>query len=277
MVELVQELVNSELVKLGTQDGELKFSAVTKAEADKVSKMTDEERMIYSHIEAAGRDGIWQKIIKTKTNLHQHIFTKSLKALENKRFVKSIKDVKHPTRKIYMLYNLQPSIALTGGPWFTDSELDTEFVESLLNIVWQFITTKSLPNPFPGQLKRAPGEEYNPDQTTYCSTFDGYPLLEDVLDFILKSGITTVDLSVGDIKSLCDVLEYEDRIERVGELDDCYKATWQSILEKGGGLREGTDPMEIKDSQWSIFDWYTQMPPSENDPDVMCLDSWINS
>ena len=33
-----------------------------------------------------------------------------------------------------MLYNLQPSIDVTGGPWFTDSELDTEFIETLLEV-----------------------------------------------------------------------------------------------------------------------------------------------
>lgn len=40
-----------------------------------------------------------------------------------------------PTRKIYMLAGIQPSVELTGGPWFTDNELDTELVEQLKKIV----------------------------------------------------------------------------------------------------------------------------------------------
>ncbi|TFK89345.1 hypothetical protein K466DRAFT_584713 [Polyporus arcularius HHB13444] len=32
---------------------------------------------------------------------------------------------------IYMLYDLQPSEELTGGPRYTDNELDIEFIELL--------------------------------------------------------------------------------------------------------------------------------------------------
>ena len=30
-----------------------------------------------------------------------------------------------------MLSTINPSVELTGGPWFTDNELDTEFVDAL--------------------------------------------------------------------------------------------------------------------------------------------------
>lgn len=282
LLELVQELMNYQLLKLVTQNATLKFSAVQKSEAEKVSRMTEEEKMIYSHIEAAGRDGIWQKIIKSKTNLHQHIFTKSLKNLEQKRYVKSIKDVKHPTRKIYMLYNLQPSIELTGGPWFTDSELDTEFVESLLGIVWKYVVTKSYPSPFATSTASSTGDNvHNPNavnkvQCSYAAQYENYPSLYDIQQFIQKTGITSVELSIGDIKSLCDVLIFEDKIEKVPLLEG-YKATWQSVLEAGGGIQEGENPMAIKETPFSVFDFFTQIPPGDNDPDVMFLDSWINA
>lgn len=278
LLDLIQELLNFQMVKLVTQNGILKFAAVAKTEADKVSKMTEEEKMIYSQIEAAGRNGIWQKIIKLRTNLHQYIFAKSLKALEQKRYVKSIRDVKHPTRKIYMLYNLQPSVELTGGPWFTDSELDTEFVESLLSIVWRFICTKSYPNPFPGAAGPSESTKFNLDQASYSNGYDGYPTLEDILKFIKKSGVTSVELALSDIQSLCDVLMFEDKIEKISmNLEDAYRATWQSVLEAGGGVPEGTNPMELKETYFSLFDFYTQMPPSEDDPDVGYLDHWINN
>lgn len=47
-----------------------------------------------------------------------------------------------PTRKIYMLAGIQPSVELTGGPWFTDNELDTELVEQLKKIVQKFLQQK---------------------------------------------------------------------------------------------------------------------------------------
>lgn len=38
-----------------------------------------------------------------------------------------------------MLAGIQPSVELTGGPWFTDNELDTELVEQLKKIVQKFL------------------------------------------------------------------------------------------------------------------------------------------
>ncbi len=45
----------------------------------------------------------------------------------------------NPTRKIYMLYHLEPSVEMTGGPWYTDHELDTEFIKLLCSACLRFI------------------------------------------------------------------------------------------------------------------------------------------
>lgn len=47
--------------------------------------------------------------------------------------------MKYPTRKIYMLSHLEPSSAITGGPWYTDNELDTEFIKQLMDACLGFI------------------------------------------------------------------------------------------------------------------------------------------
>lgn len=47
--------------------------------------------------------------------------------------------VQYPTRKLYMLEGLEPSVALTGGPWYTDNELDTEFIDTLIKACFKFI------------------------------------------------------------------------------------------------------------------------------------------
>lgn len=38
-----------------------------------------------------------------------------------------------------MLFHLQPSVEITGGPWYTDNELDTEFIKLLSGAVLHFI------------------------------------------------------------------------------------------------------------------------------------------
>lgn len=47
--------------------------------------------------------------------------------------------MQHPNLKMYMLEHLEPSVALTGGPWYTDNELDTEFIKLLSTACLRFI------------------------------------------------------------------------------------------------------------------------------------------
>jgi DNA-directed RNA polymerase III subunit RPC6 len=38
-----------------------------------------------------------------------------------------------------MMFHLDPSVEMTGGPWYTDNELDTEFIKLLCRACLQFI------------------------------------------------------------------------------------------------------------------------------------------
>src|ERR1700730_11843943 len=38
-----------------------------------------------------------------------------------------------------MLSHLDPSIELTGGPWYTDNELDTEFIRNIYDIILHYV------------------------------------------------------------------------------------------------------------------------------------------
>lgn len=281
LLEAAQELINKKLLKLVKQGDELKFQATSMSEASKITSMSEDEAMIYSHIEASGREGIWTKTLKAKTNLHQHIVVRCLKSLESQRYIKSIKSVKHPTRKIYMLYNLQPSIEVTGGPWFTDSELDTEFIDSLLKVVWRFIASKSYPTVF-----QAPSPNVNIMQASFPTTHSGFASLPSIVDFIANANITTVDLAISDVRSLCEVLIYDDKIEPIEHMIDTYKVTWMSILEAGYG-RDFENPSnetfispKLKSlaapKHFSIFDSYSVIDSAlADDKDLVYFDSWI--
>lgn len=273
LMKNAQVLLNKGLLKIlesdndGTSDSNEKqilFAAITEQEAKKVSNMTADEAMVYSHVEAAGREGIWTKTIKAKTNLHQHIVLRCLKSLESQSYIKSVKSVKHPTRKIYMLYHLTPSIDVTGGPWFTDSELDTDFIDSLLIVIWKFIAQKTFPKCFkkkgliPNGLKQF---SYPAQILTGMGSL--LPTLSDVNEFIISSGITTIELTLSDVKALCDVLEFDEKIEKVG---GSYKATWQSVLEAGGGKIEGEDIYAPSDNQiFNINDNYRVLDTAINE------------
>lgn len=277
---LAQELVNSNLVKLMKQGDILKFQAKAVAEANKISAMSNDEVMVYSYIEASGREGIWTKTIRAKTNLHQHVVLKCLKSLESQRFIKSIKSVKNPTRKIYMLYNLQPSIEVTGGPWFTDNELDTEFIDSLLTVIWRYIASKTFPHAF-----QPPSSNVNVVQSSYPANHTGYITLDAAMEFITSNKITNIELGIGDIRSLCEVLVYDDKLELINGTVDTYKATWQSVLEAGYGrsyLEEGSKYADMKsvfeNPSFSIFENNSVVVQEDDEgaEDIVYLDSWIH-
>lgn len=62
--------------------------------------------------------GLWTKDMKLRTNLAQPVIQKILKTLETRRLVKSVKNINNPSRKVFMLYELEPSRELTGGAWW---------------------------------------------------------------------------------------------------------------------------------------------------------------
>ncbi|CAR30859.1 ZYRO0E04114p [Zygosaccharomyces rouxii] len=264
LMPIVQELLDKNLIKLVKQNNELKFQAVDIFEAQKKSAMSAEESLVYSYIEASGREGIWTKTIKAKTNLHQHVVLKCLKSLESQRYVKSVKSVKYPTRKIYMLYNLQPSIDVTGGPWFTDSELDVEFINSLLTIVWRFASDRTFPNGF----KNFSGNDKK--ELLYAPNVKNYSTIQDILDFIVASQVVNVELTPANIRSLCDVLVYDDKMEKISH--DCYRVTLESVrqMTQYGGLISNDD-----DGEFSIFDYFNLIAPSQNDKEAVYFDEWI--
>ena len=125
--------------------------------------MTDTEKIVYQIIKSAKNKGIWIKDIKSKSNLHSQLVNTNIKSLEKKSMIKSVKSVKvwdtlssnsqgviahtyhetqNPTKKVYMLYDIEPSVELTGGAWYTDQELDVEFIDQLSNQLYKFILTK---------------------------------------------------------------------------------------------------------------------------------------
>lgn len=57
-------------------------------------------------IERAGNKGIWTRDIKTHTNIPQQVVTKTLRLLETRQLVKSVKSISSKNKKLYMLYDL---------------------------------------------------------------------------------------------------------------------------------------------------------------------------
>ncbi|KAG6880066.1 hypothetical protein C0992_006878 [Termitomyces sp. T32_za158] len=186
--------------------GSVSFRAVTKSELVATKDLTGEENLVLGHIKASRNEGIWTKHLKAKTNLHQTVIDRCLKTLTQKRLIKRVPSVQHPTRKIYMLENLEPSVALTGGPWYTDNELDTEFIKHLSDACLKFIRDISFPK------RHGDGVE---GPLYALSNSPDYPSAEQIRNSLRRARLTETELNVEHVEMLLNVLVLDGEIERL--------------------------------------------------------------
>ncbi|KAF8211351.1 RNA polymerase Rpc34 subunit-domain-containing protein [Mycena galopus ATCC 62051] len=186
--------------------GNVIFRAVTKGELEQTKDLNGEESLVLGHIKTAHNEGIWTKHLKTKTNLHQTIIDRSLKTLTQKKLIKRVPSVQHPTRKIYMLEGIEPSVALTGGPWYTESELDTAFIETISQACLKFIRDVS----FPKQRKEVRDGALFP-----ISNAPRYPTAAQVHNTLHQARLTETELSVEHVEMLLDVLVLDGEVEKL--------------------------------------------------------------
>ncbi|KAF1797712.1 RNA polymerase Rpc34 [Mucor lusitanicus] len=198
----MNSLLKKNTLEVISLNGENMLKAIDLRDAEKASKLNDDARLVYNTIRSAGNNGIWTKDLKKKTNLHTIVLNRTLKSLEQKQEIKAVKHVKYPTRKIYMLFSLSPSSEVTGGAWYTDQELDTDFIDSLKAACLKYIMSRSFP--------RVEGV----NDAVFGADHEHYPTATEVRRFITESRISSIDLSVKDITSLLDVLVYDGVVEK---------------------------------------------------------------
>ncbi|PPQ72523.1 hypothetical protein CVT24_004829 [Panaeolus cyanescens] len=190
---------------LANSSGQVSFRAISKEEVLATKDLSGEENLVLSHIKFSGNEGIWTKHLKTKTNLHQTIIDRCLKTLTQKRLIKRVQSVQHITRKIYMLEGLEPSISLTGGPWYTDNELDTEFIQNLMEACYRLISDITFPKVRGGS-----------DNLLYpISNAPKYPTADQIRTSLRKARLTETELSVEHVEMLLNVLVLDGKIEKL--------------------------------------------------------------
>ncbi|KAK3262962.1 hypothetical protein CYMTET_28211 [Cymbomonas tetramitiformis] len=142
-----------------------------------------EDMIIYQLIKAVGAEGIWTKDLRFKSNLTQPQMTKALKVLESKQLIKAVKSVTTQNRKVYMLFELEPSKELTGGAWYTEQEFDAEFIEVLRGHCLKYIEHQ------------------------------GRATLDEVVEFVSSSGLSKVELRPEDILQVLHTLMFDGKMD----------------------------------------------------------------
>eukprot|EP00878_Enallax_costatus_P029657 GHUV01032197.1.p1 GENE.GHUV01032197.1~~GHUV01032197.1.p1 ORF type:complete len:205 (+),score=34.22 GHUV01032197.1:295-909(+) len=152
--------------------------------------------LIYQVIKQAGNLGVWTRDMKMRTNLSQPQISKILKVLEGRNLIKSIKNVNNPSKKLFICSELEPSTEVTGGAWYTDQQLDREFIDVLRETCYKLIERSESP----------------------------HASLADIADFINSKGLARVELKEDDIQTLLNTLIADGRIEPLEDTDSSGEA-----------------------------------------------------
>ena len=183
--------------------------------------------------------------------------------------ISDMKSVEHPTRKMYIKASLQPSERATGGAWFTDGDLDEDFIETIMKILYQYIKKRSWYNSqdrdkkkkmpkkthrkvSPEEVKAARDKALGPrdvkmeDREPVAKTeyerllplpagYQEYPTVDEMTAFILDKEVSKgTTLSSQEIQQLLDLLVYDGKIERLvaGPEAFAYKSVRKTFLEE---------------------------------------------
>jgi len=115
-----------------------------------------------------------------------------------------------------MLFDLEPDSSITGGAWYSNQEFESEFIEILTKQSYKFLEAKKS-KALKNTTIRSPLVKYN---TSYATA-------DRVLEFISKTGVSKVRLTVEDIISILDLLVYDGlaakRVNSEGKIE--YRST----------------------------------------------------
>jgi len=183
------------------------FAYQSKEEGAKRRGLTDEDQAVLAIVEHASTAGAWSRDIRTRSGLPQAGVARSLKALEARQLIKSVRSVEGQTRKVYLLFELEPDRRLTGGAWYSDRALDLDLVEQARELCHSYLLHGS-------SLRADPAEERR----------GGRPRrVGEIAAYVRRTRIFHVDFSTADVHRVVMTLVYDGRAvvhEDEGDDDD---------------------------------------------------------
>ncbi|KAG9248485.1 RNA polymerase Rpc34 [Calycina marina] len=145
LLAVAQGLCNEKKWKIVTDNtGAIAWRVRSQEEATKYNSLKPEDEIVYSFIDESGRDGIWIKTIRSRSQLHDSLVNAAIKHLVSKKYIQEMKSVEASTRKMYIRSGLVQSDKTKGGPWFTDGDLDEVFIDGVRQALYDYILNTSL-------------------------------------------------------------------------------------------------------------------------------------
>ncbi|KAJ1355908.1 hypothetical protein KIN20_013483 [Parelaphostrongylus tenuis] len=191
-------LVSKKLIIAKTSSGVLKLKVNANTQ---LTGATEEEQAIFTLIEDSKRKGIWIRELRDGSGLSQIQLRKVLKSLEQKRLIKNVKAV-GTTKKCYILYDLEPDTSVTGGTFYSDQQLDSELIYTLVNVCTGYVNSR-----------RKHAIDTHPDDLNMQKELSAIRP-QEVADFILEKRVLNVSITLEDVERILDVAVLDGAIER---------------------------------------------------------------
>lgn len=189
LVPIINELMTSSRLTMSKIGGDLVYSLVSDEVASKFSGLDANHKLVYQVIEKAGNVGIWTKDIRIQTNIQQQTITKIFKTLEGRQLIKPVKSVNAKSKKIYMVYGLQPAKEVTGGPWYTELEFDHEFINELRAFILLCVQ----------RINQGKGVT-----------------LDEITEKMKQGKVSRVELNPDEVQQLLQTLAFDFKVEQAG-------------------------------------------------------------
>lgn len=202
----------------------LLYKARNLVNLEKIKGSTKEEEIIYHIIEEAGNRGIWVRDIRVQSNLAQAQLNKVLKTLESRKLVKSIKSVGAARKKTYMLFEMEPDVAVTGGAFYSDQDVDMQFVDLLNQQCLKYLR---------GKAQFASEKYSDPIMKSKAS----FVASIEICRHINELKISKIELTVKDMERVLDTLVYDGSVEKDDQQGSMYRAVQPILIDAAGYTR----------------------------------------
>lgn len=100
---------------------------------------------MFKLISDAGSQGMWAKDLATKSKIPAGTLARLTKMLEHRKLIKQITPAQYRSRKVWMLYELEPATELSGGSWYKDGQIDSDLIARLRRASMDFISNSAGP------------------------------------------------------------------------------------------------------------------------------------
>ncbi|KAF7547841.1 hypothetical protein G7046_g8882 [Stylonectria norvegica] len=255
LARVVQSLSDDKLfITMREASGQVLWKWRDAQEAHKYKQCSSEEQvMVYSLIDDSGGDGIWSQTLQKRLNMHDSVLKNALKHLQTKGLIAPFKNVEHPNKKMYIKASIRPSDRATGGPWYTDQNLDVPFIQDLHRVIFDYVKKHSsyhskhgsgevrtqvpkkgvLKGGVVGKKRGASHLDEPPSKMVKTSAaatpapkkdallplpagYTAYPTVREIARFISTSGVATnTVLTEIDVKNLINVLVWDNLLEPI--------------------------------------------------------------